>query len=496
MTAFAATGRLPDPANGDPDYTGGLAAHEAAVAADLDRLCLPRKPFTAPRTGPDGKPMLDVLVIGAGQFGTGIAAALKLAGIPNFLVIDRAPAGQEGPWVTYARMPTLRSPKHLPGLCFGIPSLTFPSWCRAAKGDAYYEEMYKIPNQDWQDYILWVREVLDIPVRNDADAVELLPEDDHVGVMLADGEVIFAKRVVVASGRAGTGGYAALAGVSPELGPDRVAHTMHDIDFSRLAGKRVAMVGVGSSAFDNAATALEAGAASVDMFARREVLPQLNKGRPSSVLGFLDGWMALPDADKWRLGVYLDLMAGVPPHETVQRCLKLPGMSVHFRTKFLSATPSDDGVRIEVEGGPAGDYDFLILGTGFRVDLAHEPLFESIHSQILLWQDVYAPPPELERPHLGVQPYIGDAFELRSKGEDMLERIHLFNTATFMSAGTMAGDVPALDVAPERLVTALTQKLFVEDFEPIFQDLQDWEDEHELETTPFYAPDFVNKTGR
>ena len=102
----------------------------------------------------------------------------------------------------------------------------------------------------------------------------------------------------------------------------------------------------------------------------------------------------------------------------------------------------------------------------------------------------------MERPHLGVQPYIGDAFELRSKGEDTLERIHLFNTATFMSAGTMAGDVPALDVAPERLVTALTQKLFVEDFEPIFQDLQDWEDEHELETTPFYAPDFVNKTGR
>lgn len=33
--------------------------------------------------------------------------------------------GKEGPWATYARMVTLRTPKHLTGLDYGMPSLTF-----------------------------------------------------------------------------------------------------------------------------------------------------------------------------------------------------------------------------------------------------------------------------------------------------------------------------------------------------------------------------------
>lgn len=492
MTSVAATGRLPEPAN-----TDGLALLEAGLATDLDRLGFPRKEWTAPRNGPDGKPLLDVLVIGAGQFGIGVATALKFSGISNFLIIDRAPEGKEGPWITYARMPTLRSPKHHPGICFGVPSLTFQSWYRAAHGDAAWEAMYKIPNGIWQDYILWVRSALDIPVRNEADAVDLQIAEDHAGVVLADGETIYAKRVVVASGRAATGGYNQIPGLSPDLGRDQLAHTMHPIDFTALQGKRIAMVGVGSSAFDNAATALESGAASVDMFARRQVLPQLNKGRPSSGLGFLDGWQGLPDEDRWRLGSYLDEMNGVPPHETILRCVKLPGMNVHFRSSLVSAGPSPSGgVRLEMTSGPSGDYDFLILGTGFRVDLSAEPLFASIFPRVLLWRDAYTPPEGLQRPHLGAQPYIGSAFELQSKAGGPLDRIHLFNTATFMSAGMIASDVPGLDIAPERLVTGITRKIFAEDFDALFDNLKAWEEEHELETTPFYVPEFVNRSGR
>lgn len=491
MTAFAAPSDLPT-----PDGQQGLIALEAGLKTDLERLGFPRKDWTAPRSGPDGKPMLDVLVIGAGQMGIGIGAALKFSGIRNFLIIDREPEGKEGPWVTYARMPTLRSPKTLPGICFGIPRLTFQSWYRAACGDAAWEAMYKIPNQDWQDYILWVRNALDLPVRNNAEAVDLQPAADHVGVVLKHGETLYAKHVIVVTGRSGTGGWASVPGVSPDLGPDRLAHTMHDIDFEALKGKKIAIIGVGSSAFDNAATALETGAASVDVFARRPALPQLNKGRPSSGLGFLEGWQFLPDADRWRLGVYLDLMTGVPPHETMLRCLAKPGMKVHFKTKFRAATPTETGVHIDIENAPSGEYDFLILGTGFRVDLAAEPLFASIYPSIKLWKDAYTPPEDLQRPHLGLQPYVGDGFELLSKDGAPLDRIHLFNTATYMSAGSMAADVPSLDIAPERLVTSISRRLFSEDFEPIFDTLKAWEEEHELEPTPFYAPEHVNTPTR
>jgi cation diffusion facilitator CzcD-associated flavoprotein CzcO len=480
---------------GMPDAVA-LARHAEAVREDLARLGLPARDWTAARTDAAGTRLLDVIVIGAGQFGTAIAGALRLRGIADLLVLDRAEEGLEGPWVTYARMPTLRSPKHLPGLSFGIPSLTFQSWYRAAFGAAAWDALYKIHNGTWQDYILWVRRMLDLPVRNGAEAVELIPHADRVEVVLADGARLLAKRVVVATGRGATGGVTWVPGVAEDLFSDLAAHTMDRIDFAALRGKRIAMIGVGASAWDNAATAIEAGALSVTMFARRRALPQLNKGRASTGIGYFEGWQGLPDADRWRLAAYLDDMQSPPPHETVRRALAHPGVSVHFATSVRAATRAGEKVRIEAENGPSGEYDFLILGTGFRVDLAHEPLFARVHDAIALWQDRYTPPPALARPHLGRFPYVGEAFELLPKagGVDArgLGRIHLFNMATWLSAGTLAADVPTLEVGPERLAQGVTARLFAEDFEPIFDRLVAWDEEHELAGTDFYAPDHVN----
>lgn len=482
-----------DAATGTTSETG-LARLERQVADDLGALNLPWRDWV-----PAEEDVLDVAILGAGQFGIGVAGALKLRGIRNVRVFDRAGEGQEGPWVTYARMPTLRSPKTLPGLSFGIPSLTFRSWYRAAYGDAAWEDLYKVWNGEWQDYILWIRKVLGLDVRNGRDAVDLIPAADHVTIRFADGSAQRARHVVVATGRGATGGTVPVPGTGADLGPDLVAHTSDAIDFAALRGRRIAVIGAGASAWDNAATAIEAGAASVTMFARRSALPQLNKGRASTGIGFFEGWQSLPDADRWRLGAYLDDMQSPPPHETIQRALAHPGISVHFGTRIVSATRQGDRVRIAAEHGPSGDYDFLILGTGFRVDLAQEPLFRSVAGQIALWSDRYAPPPDLARPHLGRFPYLGDAFELLPKSPgapDGLGRIHLFNMASWLSAGTLAADVPTLEVGPDRLAAALTARLFAENFEPIFDRLVAWEEEHELQDTAFYAPDYVNRTGR
>jgi len=40
--------------------------------------------------------------------------------VTNILVLDKSDKGHEGPWLTYARMHTLRSPKH-----FTAPILIF-----------------------------------------------------------------------------------------------------------------------------------------------------------------------------------------------------------------------------------------------------------------------------------------------------------------------------------------------------------------------------------
>ena len=111
----------------------GLAALEAQVRRDIALTAHPRADWMKENFF-GGKPMLDVLIVGAGQSGLATAFQLIRERVRNILVIDRAPQGKEGPWVTFARMPTLRSPKDQTGPDLDIPSLTFQAWFEAQRG--------------------------------------------------------------------------------------------------------------------------------------------------------------------------------------------------------------------------------------------------------------------------------------------------------------------------------------------------------------------------
>jgi cation diffusion facilitator CzcD-associated flavoprotein CzcO len=65
------------------------------------------------------------------------------------------------------------------------------------------------------------------------------------------------------------------------------AHTCQDIDFSSLRGKRVAILGGGASAFDNAQFALKSGVGEVHVFVRRPELPRINPIRKMEQAGVL-----------------------------------------------------------------------------------------------------------------------------------------------------------------------------------------------------------------
>jgi glycine/D-amino acid oxidase-like deaminating enzyme len=107
----------------------------AFARTELAVLNFPPPAWTLPAVAPDGSQALDVLVAGAGMCGQTAAYALVREGIPNVRVIDREARGDEGPWATYARMLTLRSPKHLIGPDLGVPALTFRAWYEAQHGE-------------------------------------------------------------------------------------------------------------------------------------------------------------------------------------------------------------------------------------------------------------------------------------------------------------------------------------------------------------------------
>jgi FAD-dependent urate hydroxylase len=186
-----------------------LEALEARVAREIEMTAHPRTEWMVPRLH-GGKPALDVLIVGAGQSGLAAGFALMRDRVRNILLIDRAPEGREGPWITYARMPTLRSPKNQTGPDLGLPSLTFEAWYDATRGEGSFERLYMIPSGDWQHYLGWYRRVVGLPVRNGVAATSIAPGRLDDGgpcllVTLSTGEVLAARKLVLATGQDGTG---------------------------------------------------------------------------------------------------------------------------------------------------------------------------------------------------------------------------------------------------------------------------------------------------
>src|SRR5438105_11183822 len=131
---------------------------------ELAQLNYPAASWVPPTIGPDGKPLLDALVVGGGMCGQTAVFALLREGVRNLRCLERAAYGREGPWTSFARMDTLRSPKHLTGPDLGIASLTYRAWHEAKYGAAHWEKLHKIDRLAWAEYLLWVRKVAGLPL--------------------------------------------------------------------------------------------------------------------------------------------------------------------------------------------------------------------------------------------------------------------------------------------------------------------------------------------
>ncbi len=472
----------------------GLAALEIRVARDFACLNHPPRNWPIARRAADGRPIVDVAIIGAGMCGITVAFGLIRQGVRNIRILDRAPAGLEGPWIAPARMLTLRSPKHLIGPDLGIPSLTFRAWWEAQFGADGWQRLGKIAKEDWMAYLVWFRRVTALPVENEVAVERIEPSDGFLRLTLASPrgrEECIARKVVLATGRGGSGGVKWPDSVDAKLRPDLAAHTDDAIDFDRLAGKKIAVLGGGASAFDSAACALETGAAEVDIFIRRRHLPQINKSKGTVYSGFQSGFAHLDDATRWAILVYMNDLASPPPRETVERVVAHPNARVRTGAPWLAAERHGMHARIRLAGSAEPPlYDFLVIGTGYAVDLTRQPELASLEPHIARWRDRYAPPDDLVRPELLQHPYLAPGFEFieRIPGTcPELRNLHAFNHGATTSHGALAGDIPGLATGAARLTEAIVVDLFRADIDAHVDALHAF-DEPELEGTRFFVP--------
>lgn len=463
---------IPEPLPGDG---AGLPALEARLREDLAHLCHPPANWV-PARDREGERVLDAVVIGGGMCGLVAWFALASAGIRNLRVLDRSSEGFEGPWVTYARMETLRSPKHLTGPAFGHGPLTFQAWFRAQNGAAAWGALDRIPRPMWMEYLRWYRRVLGAPVENGVALERVRPEGDLLRLDLggaAQGSVL-ARKLVMATGRDGTG--------RPNI-PDFArgvarrfwAHSADPIDFAALRGRRVAVVGVGASAVDNAAEALEAGAAEVRHLIRRRRMPTINKMMGIGSYGFTVGYAGLPDEWRWRFMRYSFVTQTPPPRGSTRRVSRHPNAYFHFGKAVSDLREAGGAMTIRFDDGTRLETDFLILGTGFSTDSLARVEFGEAADAIQLWRDVYTPPEAEANEELALFPYLNGDFTFRERtpgAAPWLWKVYCFNYGATASLGKVSGDIPGVSEGAAWLAQSLAASLYAEDIETHWAGLQ------------------------
>jgi thioredoxin reductase len=323
-------------------------------------------------------PETEVVVIGAGPFGLSISAHLSALGIDHLTVgrpmdtyKSHVPAGMIMKSEPYAS--TIASPD-------GEYTLAAYS---ASKGLDYVDRVGPVTRQRFVDYADWYAEQL-VPGVRDETVTEVSPVATGFRVAFANAAPVVSRQVVVATG------VLPYRHVPPELAglpEELVTHTVQHQDLSVFKGRRVAVVGAGQSSLETAALLHEEGA-SVQVIAR---VPQLDWNDPNPAQRSLMEHITRPVTqlcEGWRCYFWNTPYAfrRLPESYRITKARTVLGPSGSWWLKdrvdgvidvmtgrtIREATSHGSGVRLVLDGQGQSvlDADHVIVGTGFRIDLA------------------------------------------------------------------------------------------------------------------------------
>src|SRR5437879_3402863 len=322
-------------------------------------------------------PTCDIAIVGAGPYGLSACAHLRACSGLEVRVFGKTMAFWE------CHMPVgmfLRSPWAATHLSDPRRKLTLDVY-KSLSGNHLSAP---VPLDRFVDYGRWFqrRAVPDIDPRKVA-AIE--PSSRGFRLTLEDGEMIEARRVIIASG------IVPFAWRPPQfsgLSPDFASHSSEHRDLGRFTGQRLVVVGGGQSALESAALLHEAHA-QVEVIVRAPVVRWLHQ-RPwlhtwpisallyspadvgpalvSHVVALPNTFRKLPRKMQDRLGPRSIRPAGADWLKArLQNVPITTGRSVKF------ATPSGGEVKLTLDDASERRVNHVLLATGYRIDVALYP---------------------------------------------------------------------------------------------------------------------------
>src|SRR5882724_345614 len=330
----------------------------------------------------------DVVIIGAGPYGLSAAAHLKALGGLTVRVFGETmefwrqnmPAGM-----------FLRSPWSATHIADPNGTLSLDAYTAARKKQL----STPIPLDDFIDYGDWFqgRAAPDLD-RRKIRKVESEPKGFRLTTN--DGEVVYSRRVVVATG------IAPFAWRPPEfegLPKSLVSHACDHSDLSRFRGKHVAVVGAGQTALEAAAILHESGA-DVEIVIRNPEIRWLKWRKTILRFGPIGKLLYSPrdvgPAGISQLVARPDIFRFFPRNlqDKIGRRAILPAgavwlidrlKNVNARTERIvqSAAPAGGQLKVSLDDGSELTVDHLLFATGYRIDITKYPfLSPSLVSQI------------------------------------------------------------------------------------------------------------------
>ena len=193
--------------------------------------------------------MIDTAIIGAGPYGLSLAAHLRAAGV-DFRIFGK-------PLTSWREnMPKgmmLKSDGFASNLSSPDPNSTLKTWC-TERGVEYDDEFIPVPLSVFVEYSAWFQQRY-VPCLEEHQVISLAKSARGYTLWLDNGESLEAAKVILAVGINWFQNIPApLCGLPAEL----LTHSFGHQELTQFTGKRVLVLGAGSSAVNTAVLAQEA----------------------------------------------------------------------------------------------------------------------------------------------------------------------------------------------------------------------------------------------